>query len=254
MNPMPIDESTIENNPAYQPGASLATPWAYMQQIYSGGATCTGAPFPYPGPGNTPGVYPNSAAAGTLFAAIYQRCKEIQPSVTPHDVAKLLDSQNLPMGQQYYIYLLNADQNGTGGPIHKGLVLSSNLPPAFNTSSPQLPDGVPVTTANACFAAYRLCDPANPGNDNFIDVQRDPPCGWPLWPLLSPCTHQADLDLHDQPYSIIQPVTDGSGNQLQPITGNDFALWQDSSGAGNLLGHLEFANTVVGGNYFSTPN
>ncbi len=237
-NSMPIDES----QPAIESSATLATPWAYMQQVYSAGGTCTGAVFPYPSNPNQHGVYPSSAPAGTLFAAILQRCQQIQPSVTAHDVAQLLDSTPLPMGSQYYIYLPNANQNSTSGPIGKGLVLNAGPPPAF---SGQVPDGVPLSSSNECYGTYDL-------KDNQIDVPRNPPCGYPE--LTGTLIHQGDLDVHNQMYTVIKAANDQNGNPLPDLTGNDFALWQDSSGAGNLLGHLEFANTVTGANYFSTPN
>ncbi len=223
INQMPVDPA--------------GTPWQYLSQInYETNGSCSGAvnsTYPY---SNT---YPTTATAGTVFAAIYQRCKQIQPSVTATQVAQLLDSTTLPMGAHYYIYLPNADQTSTQGPIGDGLVLNAGPPPAFNGTSPQLPDGQPLTTTSLCVGQYPLVP-------DFINTQTISPQGYPQSGQ-SP-TLVGDLNLNDQIYNSTQVV-----NGSQPLTGMDYAAWQDSSGAGNLLGHLEFINTVTGAASFSTP-
>jgi hypothetical protein len=65
-----------------------------------------------------------------------------------------------------------------------------------------------------------------------------------------PAIVNADLNVNAAPYYGQNQAVPG-----QPtLTGVDHALWQDSSGYGNLLGHLEFANTVLGANTFNTTN
>jgi hypothetical protein len=81
----------------------------------------------------------------------------------------------------------------------------------------------------------------------MVDVERDPPVHRLSGSTPAP-TWQGDLNLHERPYT--QTAPQGMGD----LFGADHALWQDSSGYGNLLGHLEFANTVQGGDQFAAPN
>jgi hypothetical protein len=195
------------------------SPWTYLTQIDSFGGGC---------------------GTSTVFNKIVQRCQEIQPAVTTGQVQALLQSNTLPMGTKLYIYLPGANTTLTGP--FGGLTMDIGPPPGF---SGQLPDGQPINPLTHCQCHYNLIN-------QMIDVQRDPPVMTmaqinagamgitPVW--------QADLNLHDQPYSQTTPTG------AMDLSGYDHALWQDSSGYGNLLGHLEFANTVQGGDQFAAPN
>jgi hypothetical protein len=190
------------------------SPYAYLNQIDQFGGAC---------------------ATTSVFNKIVQRCQEIQPSVTAAQVKALLSSNTLPMGAKLYIYLPGANSNASGP--YAGLTMDVGPPPAF---SGQLPDGQPVNPTNHCQCSYNLLN-------LMVDVERDPPVHR-LNGSSPAAIWQADLNLHEQPYT--QTTRQG----VADLNGHDHALWQDSSGYGNLLGHLEFANTVQGGDQFAAPN
>ena len=185
----------------------------------------------------------------SVLAAVTQRCQQIQPTVTAQQVKALLDSnKQFKMGMRFYIYLPGGDQSATGP--YGGLVMdnggngSGGGPVGYNASNPAVPDGVPVNPlpgdpAHNCTGVYSL-------NNTIVNVPRNPQVGYPAFG--APIS-QGDLNVHAQPYM----VTNSEGN-VGGLASSDHALWQDSSGYGNLLGHLEFANTVTGGNAFSSPN
>jgi hypothetical protein len=191
------------------------TPYIYLQQIDAWGNS-------------------NSCGTQTIMNQLYYRCKQIQPTCTLTDVQNLLASNTMPMGEKFYIYLPKADQTGS-------LVMDAGPPPAFSSA---IADGQPVDPTNHCQGEYGLVN-------HMVDVSRNPQY-WGVGPETTAIT-EADLNLHAQPY--YGPTTPiGPVGQTAGLTGIDHALWQDSSGYGNLLGHLEFANTVLGGNMFNTPN
>ncbi|MDR3612614.1 MAG: hypothetical protein P4L53_03555 [Candidatus Obscuribacterales bacterium] len=207
-----------------------------------------GATHTYPSPYNTmpimkpktPYIYlqqidawgnSNSCGTQTVMNQIYYRCKQIQPNCTLQDVQNLLASNSMPMGEKFYIYLPKADQTAS-------LVMDAGPPPAFSSA---VPDGQPVDPTNHCQGEYGLVN-------KMVDVTRNPQY-WGVGPE-STAISEGDLNLHAQPY--YGPTTPLGGTA--GLTGIDHALWQTSSGYGNLLGHLEFANTVLGGNMFNTPN
>jgi len=207
-----------------------------------------GATHTYPSPYNTmpimkpktPYIYlqqidawgnSNSCGTQTVMNQLYYRCKQIQPNCTLQDVQNLLASNQMPMGEKLYIYLPKADQT-------QSLVMDPGPPPAFSSA---IADGQPVDPTNHCQGEYGLVN-------KMVDVSRNPQY-WGVGPETTAIS-EGDLNLHAQPY--YGPTTPLNGTA--GLTGIDHALWQDSSGYGNLLGHLEFANTVLGGNMFNTPN
>jgi hypothetical protein len=191
------------------------TPYIYLQQIDAWGNS-------------------NSCGTQTVMNQLYYRCKQIQPSCTLQDVQNLLASNSMPMGEKFYIYLPKADQTAS-------LVMDAGPPPAFSSA---IADGQPVDPTNHCQGEYGLVN-------KMVDVTRNPQY-WGVGPE-STAISEGDLNLHAQPY--YGPTTPiGPDGQIAGLTGIDHALWQTSSGYGNLLGHLEFANTVLGGNMFNTPN
>ncbi len=193
-----------------------ASPYAYLSQIDQFGGGC---------------------GTSTVFSKLLQRCQEIQPSVTAAQVKALLGSNTLPMGAKLYIYLPGANPNSSTP--YGGLTMDVGPPPAF---SGVLPDGQPVNPKSHCECSYNLIN-------LMVDVERDPPVkGSDLNSSSPPAVWQADLNLHWQPYTQTKTMANTD------LYGYDHAMWQDSSGAGNLLGHLEFANTVQGGDQFAAPN
>jgi hypothetical protein len=191
------------------------TPYIYLQQIDAWGNS-------------------NSCGTQTVMNQLYYRCKQIQPSCTLQDVQNLLASNSMPMGEKFYIYLPKADQTAS-------LVMDAGPPPSFSSA---IADGQPVDPTNHCQGEYGLVN-------KMVDVTRNPQY-WGVGPE-STAISEGDLNLHAQPY--YGPTTPiGPDGQIAGLTGIDHALWQTSSGYGNLLGHLEFANTVLGGNMFNTPN
>jgi hypothetical protein len=231
--------------PTYPDNASMNGSTGMGQYITPTGLTGPGTKYPSPFVSmpiekpNSPWTYLQQidqfgGACGTtsVFNKIVQRCQEIVPAITPAQVQALLASNTLPMGAKLYIYLPGGNTALTGP--YAGLTMDVGPPPGF---SGQLPDGQPVNPAPAghCDAHYNLVD-------LMVNVSRVPPntTTVPIW--------QADLNLHQQPFT--QTTIAGSTD----LIGYDHALWQDSSGFGNLLGHLEFANTVQGGDQFAAPN
>ncbi|MDR3612524.1 MAG: hypothetical protein P4L53_03105 [Candidatus Obscuribacterales bacterium] len=213
------------------------SPWNYLQQIDAWGNS---------------GNCGTSATTVSILNSIWHRCQQIQPTVTQTQVQNLLNSnKQFGMGVKFFIYLPHADQTLTGP--YGGLAMDTGGaaspfggPVGYNSGNPAIPDGTPVNPqpvdpTHNCLGTYVLIG-------RMVDVPRVPQW-WGSGPE-PPAQVNADLNLHAMPYY-------GQNTQVpgQPtLTGVDHALWQDSSGYGNLLGHLEFANTILGANIFNTTN
>ena len=229
------------------------SPWNYLQQIDAWGTsyncgTATGA------------------TSTSVLNSVWHRCQQMQPGVTQLQVQNLLNSdKHFGMGSKYYIYVPYGDQTQTTP--YGGLAMDAGGnasafggPVGYNSSNPAVPDGVAVPPNPAagtslqshCSGSYELVG-------RMVNVPRIP-AYWGNGPETA-TTQQSDLNLHAQPYyaqdptSGMQPHTPNGAVPGQiTLTGVDHAMWQDSSGFGNLLGHLEFANTILGANNFNTTN
>jgi hypothetical protein len=214
------------------------SPWNYLQQIDAWGNS---------------GNCGTSAASVSILNSIWHRCQQIQPAVTQTQVQNLLNSTKIfGMGAKLFIYLPGADQTQTGP--YGGLAMDAGGPASanggpvgYNAANPAIPDGTPVPSTptdptHNCVGTYVLIG-------RMVNVPRNPPY-WNFGGPEPPAISNADLNLHAMPYYGQNQAVPG-----QPtLTGVDHALWQDSSGYGNLLGHLEFANTILGANVFNTTN
>jgi hypothetical protein len=224
-----------------------------------------------PAASGTGGTAPNNNytfnRCGNMFQQIVQRVQQIQPNATAADVEKLLNGSvavagggtqyGLQMGQTAYIYLNNADLTDASGIKGLHIVASSN--PSFTHTgfvgyTNVAPDGVPgsASASTACTQQYSLYNgggltPSTPAiqgspvggttNVGFINVSNLANTNDGPNPL-------GDANLHWMPYTQV------SGE----YTATDMGQWTPSSGYGNLLGQLNFSDTVSGSASFSAPN
>jgi hypothetical protein len=174
----------------------------------------------------------NCPAKGPILAALAQRCYEIKPTATAGEVNALWN-QTLPIGTTLYICMNSGGKLDflakPGAPQALTSVVSGQgIPVAYPPYSapPNLPsaDGSPGSVANTnCSNNYSI-------DGNMVNV---PKGGSP-----------ADLNLHEIPYR----------SQSGGFSAQDHASLTLSSGLSNLLGTLQFSNTVSGVENFSRPN
>jgi hypothetical protein len=142
---------------------------------------------------------------GGVMAQLLQRCKEIKPGTTQAELTTLLGGATIPMGATLYLY---RTQNGLGN-----LTVSQTPPP---TKSDEAPDGNLTSSMTSCSNSYNVLG-------TLVDTSS-----------LTTGTGEGDDNLHGQPYE----------SSAGGLTSTDLAGLFLSSGYGNLLGQLNFANTV----------
>jgi hypothetical protein len=254
-NQFPI-QNTGQAFPAGTPGAGLhPSILGLLAQLDSGvGVTASSA-------GANPNYTFGNAACGSLFSQIVQRVQQIQPKAQQADVESLLNGPveivggsqpTLQMGQTAYIYLKNANLMDTSGVNNTGLHIFACTTPTSAATAPanvpfwtnQNPDGIPSSSAQ-CSQTYSLIN----GGAGMVDVSINGNGAEAVNPLNTGSPVKGDNSLHDQPYTQINPPG-------VDFTANDTGKWTPSSGYGNMLGRLNFADVVSGGATatFSSPN
>jgi len=142
----------------------------------------------------------------TAEAQLLQRCKEIKPGCTEAEMETLLANTPLPMGLTVYLYRSNA---GTGP-----LVITTYRPITKSTATPDGSTTTPLATASNTYNA----------SGTLVDTDS-----------LSTGGMGGDDNLHRAPYM----------NSYEIAVATDHANFISSSGYGNLLGQLQFSNTIV---------
>jgi hypothetical protein len=205
----------------------------------SGGQTASGGTL---SPNNN---YSFSNQCSGIFQALLSRVQQIQPACTGPQLEALLNGQvesktglqySLEMGQTAYIFLNNSNLADTTGVTTHGLriyaVTTGQTPGPLATWTNSQPDGMPTSNIpQSCGQpAYALYN----GGGGLVDVNIDyaGPGG------------KGDDDLHEQPYTV----------ENGEYSANDKGSWIPSSGYGNILGQLQFSETVSGSANFSAPN
>jgi hypothetical protein len=151
-----------------------------------------------------------------VMAQLLQRCKEIKPGTTQAELNALLGGASLPMGATLYLY---RTESGLGN-----LTVSQTPPPTKKSNL--MPDSNPNASLAQCSNSYNVMG-------TLVDTSS-----------LTTGTGQGDDNLHGQPYLA------SSGG----FTTTDYAGFVLSSGYGNLLGELNFFNSVTSSPSGSTPS
>lgn len=151
-----------------------------------------------------------------VFNEIAQRCKEIVPEATDADVRAIL-STTIPLGksgQPEVLYIYKGTNNK--------LTIGSSKPPTYTGVVADGPDPSNVQCETVEYIA----------SDFQINTKASPPE-----------TNVGDTGVWDAPFL-----------QSPEVKGHDSARWRPSSGAGNLLGRLEFSQVLTGGGDYCVPN
>lgn len=156
-----------------------------------------------------------------ILGRLLQRCQEILPGVTQDQIAQLLSTYKLDLGQYQYIYLppgaTNLAVSQTPPTILSGL-------PESATPGSTIPDGNPMPNCQ---------DPTFAGViGNQVDAQ------------IGGGNIKGDNALHDMPFESFNGTADTY----------DYVQWRSSSGKDNLLGELSFFNHVDADATFTLPN
>jgi hypothetical protein len=225
--------------PAEQETPSYCTVWNLINQVDHGNGTNNESPA-----GPTEGL--NSGAVGggpdgagqgclSVFDSLLQRAREIQPSTTPDQLRALLQSRNAycPINTTLYLYLPPTAINNNIPDSTQPLMISSTKPASYTGASPDGAVGASSYSANCYDAAYSLVGQS-------VDIFNTESISAPEGTV----SIKGDDALHEAPYTQI------SGNFMS----QDSIGWTASSGYGNLLGRMVFANSVQGAASFSAPN
>jgi len=165
-----------------------------------------------------------SCTMSTLLGDITQRCNEIFPGTSQAQVVTLLQSSP-PLNMGVTLYICRQKATDPTSPL-----IITNVPPSTAVGGTQ-PDGNNAGGPSICDSGwYGLSGGSTVGG--LIDAQS--PNGFDA----------ADDNLHDQPYM----------HQTGTVEAEDHADFVLSSGFQNLLGKLDFYQTVQGNDQFSRPN
>jgi hypothetical protein len=227
-----VPASAFTAYPTEQESSNYCTVWNMINQVDHGDGTDNASPSApteglHSGPTANVGGGTGQGCSG-IFDSLLQRAREIQPSTTPDQLRALLQSHNAycPTNTTLYIYLPPSAINPNIPDSTQPLMISSAKPASYTGASPDGAVGASSYTTGCYDAAYSL-----------IGTKVDVFVG-------NPHSAKGDDALHEAPYT--QPA----GNLMS----QDSVGWTASSGYGNLLGRMVFANAVQGSASFSAPN
>jgi hypothetical protein len=166
-----------------------------------------------------------AGCANTIIDKIWDRMRQVDPSISRTTVETALASQPLELGETLYLY--------SPGP---GQCLMQGGTPADYFNSTIQADGASSSSVSNCEHTYNIANTivnANQGRgtNNFPD--RPNTCGG-----------HGDANFHQAPYT--------SGSTYIPAA--DRAIWTPASGWRNLLGDIQFQNEANGAGTFCKPN
>jgi hypothetical protein len=228
----------------YLPSGGHPSILGLLAQLDSGnGTTASGGGGASPNPNYfTPGA---TTGCSGIFSALLARVQQIQPACTAQQLEALLNGQvesktglqySLEMGQTAYIFLNNSNLADTSGVTGHGLriyaVTTGQTPGPLASWTNTKPDGMPVSNIPQSCGQPAYAIVKNGGGLVDVNIDYAGPGG------------KGDDDLHEQPYTV--PNGD--------YQATDKGSWIPSSGYGNLLGQLQFSETVQGSASFSAPN
>ncbi len=151
-----------------------------------------------------------------VYNEIAQRCREIVPGSTDAEIRAIL-STTIPMGKNQKPEVLYISRGANGA-----LAISSTKPPSYTEMTPDGPDPNSIQCETVDYVA----------SDYQVNTKSNPPE-----------TSVGDTGVWDAPFL-----------RSPQVKGHDSARWRPSSGAGNLLGRLEFSQVLTGGGDYCVPN
>lgn len=213
----PGDGQTVKGTIAFE---NVVTPYKLLDQLSQYGSTCVNP--------NDPNQFndPN-----TILGKLYARCRQIVPSVSYEQMKNLLNSYLIDLGRYQYIY----------SPDGVTLTISAS-PPVFLAGQPEYAQPGATQADGTLFQPGCAQDKPFGGTlGNLIDAEKG-----------NDKNGKGDNDLHKMPFQNFTEV--GNPNKAAFVDTYDYATWQASSGAHNLLGQLSFYNTVDANAQFTQPN
>ncbi len=185
-----------------------------------------------------------SPLPGSALFNLMQRCQEIKPGVNINELYQVLNSQILPLGQTFYLYL-NPKTNllvmDTIGPAQftaiygnayldqASLTPDGNNPPPITSQAPG--SDLLVYSADSTLVDTQSGGGAVAGALSMIGISANS------------SNQEGDALTKDQPF-----------DDQPSVTGYDAAVWIPASGYHNFLGVLQFQSNATGGGQYSSIN